>query len=288
MTDTIDRNRSDDLKGLSRRGFGALSVAAGVAVAGVAEAAVEVVEENVNVKTPDGVADAALHYVKGKKGPAVLVWTDIFGLRPVFRDMGKRLAASGYTVLTPNPFYRIGHAPQPTEKPDFSTADGRAKVGALLAALTVEGSTRDAVAYIDFLDSHPATNKKAKAGTVGYCMGGPLVFRTAAARADRAIEGRLELGGQQVRAVRHVGHQVAAVAGDGGGDAQRPHRRRGHLPRRQPGHRHAGQPAPVGAQVQGRLLLRRRRQRRQEPADGQGHAPPSLRRRQGAGNGGGL
>ena len=137
MTDTIDRNLSDDLKGLSRRGFGALSVAAGVAVAGVAEAAVEIVEEDVNVKTPDGVADAALHYTKGKKGPAVLVWTDIFGLRPVFRDMGRRLAASGYTVLTPNPFYRIGHAPQPAEKPDFSTAEGRAKVGALLGALTV-------------------------------------------------------------------------------------------------------------------------------------------------------
>ena len=198
MTDTLDRNRSDDLNSLSRRGFGALSVAAGVAVAGAAEAAVEVVEENVNVKTPDGVADAALHYVKGKKGPAVLVWTDIFGLRPVFRDMGKRLAASGYTVLTPNPFYRIGHAPQPAEKPDFSTAEGRAKVGALLGALTVEGSTRDAIAYIDFLDSHPATNKKAKAGTVGYCMGGPLVFRTAAARADRIAAAMTCHGGNLV------------------------------------------------------------------------------------------
>ena len=185
MTDVIDRERTEESNEISRRGFGVLSVGAGLAVAGAAEAATEVVEENVNVKTPDGVADAALHYVKGKKGPAVLVWTDIFGLRPVFRDMGRRLASSGYTVLTPNPFYRIGHAPQPTEKPDFSTAEGRAKVGALLGALTVEGSTRDAMAYIDFLDSHPATNRKAKAGTVGYCMGGPLVFRTAAARADR-------------------------------------------------------------------------------------------------------
>ena len=110
MTDTLDRTRSDELNNLSRRGFGALSVAAGVAAAGVAEAAVEVVEEEVNVKTPDGVADAVIHYPKGKKSPAVLVWTDIFGLRPVFRDMGRRLAASGYTVLTPNPFYRIGDA----------------------------------------------------------------------------------------------------------------------------------------------------------------------------------
>ena len=126
MSDVIDRDRTEESNDISRRGFAALSVAAGLAVAGAAEAEVEVVEEDVNVKTPDGVADAALHYPKGRKSPAVLVWTDIFGLRPVFRDMGRRLAASGYTVLTPNPFYRIGHAPQPTEKPDFSTADGRA------------------------------------------------------------------------------------------------------------------------------------------------------------------
>ena len=183
MSDVIDRDRTEESNDISRRGFAALSVAAGLAVAGAAEAEVEVVEEDVNVKTPDGVADAALHYPKGRKSPAVLVWTDIFGLRPVFRDMGRRLAASGYTVLTPNPFYRVGHAPQPTEKPDFSTADGRAKVGALLAALTVEGVNRDAVAYIDFLDAHHATNKHAKAGAVGYCMGGPFVFRTAAALA---------------------------------------------------------------------------------------------------------
>ena len=210
MTDTIDRNRSDDLKGLSRRGFGALSVAAGVAVAGVAEAATEIVETDVNVKTPDGVADATLHYVKGKKGPAVLVWTDIFGLRPAFRDMGRRLASSGYTVLVPNPFYRIGHAPQPTEKPDFSTAEGRAKVGALISGLTVEAVNRDAGAYVDFLDGHPATNKKAKAGTVGYCMGGPLVFRTAATRPGRIGAGCSFHGGSLVTATPDSPHLLAS------------------------------------------------------------------------------
>ena len=209
MTDVIDRDRTEESNDISRRGFAALSVAAGLAVAGTAEAAVEVVEEEVNVKTPDGVADAVLHYPKGKKSPAVLVWTDIFGLRPVFRDMGRRLAASGYTVLTPNPFYRIGHAPQPTEKPDFSTADGRAKVGALIQGLTVEAVNRDAVAYIDFLDGHHATNKKAKAGAVGYCMGGPFVLRTAAARADRIGAGVTCHGGNLVTAMPDSPHLLA-------------------------------------------------------------------------------
>jgi len=185
MTDIIDRDRTGESQDMSRRGFAALSVAAGLAAAGAAEADVEVVEEDVNVKTPDGVADAVLHYPKGKRSSAVLVWTDIFGLRPVFRDMGHRLASSGYTVLTPNPFYRLGHAPQPAEKLDFAKPDDRAKLMALTQALTVEAVNRDAVAYVDFLDGHPATDKHAMAGVVGYCMGGPFVFRTAATRADR-------------------------------------------------------------------------------------------------------
>lgn len=185
MTDTIDRDRTDDPKGLSRRGFGALSVAAGVAVVGRAEAAAEVAEEDVNIKTPDGVADAALFYPKGRKSPVVLMWTDIFGLRPTFRDMGRRLAAEGYTVLVPNPFYRMGHAPQPAEKLDFAKPEDRTKLFALAGALTVEAVDRDAAAYVDFLDSHPAANTRAKAGVVGYCMGGPFTLRTAATRPER-------------------------------------------------------------------------------------------------------
>lgn len=198
MTDTIDRNRSDDLNSLSRRDLAALSVAAGVAVVGKAEAAVEVAEEDVNVKTPDGVADAALFYPKGRKSPAVLMWTDIFGLRPAFRDMGRRLASSGYTVLVPNPFYRTGHAPQPAEKLDFAKPDERAKLFALTTPLTVEAVNRDAIAYVDFLDSRPATNKRAKAGVVGYCMGGPFTLRTAASRADRIGAGVSCHGGNLV------------------------------------------------------------------------------------------
>jgi carboxymethylenebutenolidase len=210
MTDTIDRNRSDDLNSLSRRGFGVLSVAAGVAVVGKAEAATEVVETDVNVKTPDGVADAALFHPKGKKSPAVLMWTDIFGLRPAFRDMGRRLAAEGYTVLVPNPFYRIGHAPQPVEKPDFSTAEGRAKVGVLISGLTVEAVNRDAGAFVDFLDGHSATNKHAKAGVVGYCMGGPFTLRTAATRPDRIGAGVSCHGGSLVTDTPDSPHLLAS------------------------------------------------------------------------------
>ena len=198
MTDVIDRERTEESNEISRRGFGVLSVGAGLAVAGAAEAATDVVEEDVNVKTPDGVADAALFYPKGKKSPAVLMWTDIFGLRPAFRDMGRRLASSGYTVLVPNPFYRTGHAPQPPKLLDFAKPDERAQLLALAGALTMEAVNRDAGAYVDFLDGHKATNKRAKAGTVGYCMGGPFTLRTAATRPDRIAAGMSCHGGSLV------------------------------------------------------------------------------------------
>ena len=119
---------------------------------------------------------------------------DYYGNRPY----ANALAREGYTVLVPNPFYRIGHAPQPAEKPDFATAEGRAKVGALISGLTVEAVNRDAGAYIDFLDGHAATNKKAKAGVVGYCMGGPFTLRTAATRPDRIGAGCSFHGGSLV------------------------------------------------------------------------------------------
>ena len=198
MTDVIDRERTEESNEISRRGFGVLSVGAGLAVAGAAEAATDVVEEDVNVKTPDGVADAALFYPKGKKSPAVLMWTDIFGLRPAFRDMGRRLASSGYTVLVPNPFYRTGHAPQPPKQLDFAKPEERAQLLALAGALTMEAVNRDAGAYVDFLDGHKATNKRAKAGTVGYCMGGPFTLRTAATRPDRIAAGMSCHGGSLV------------------------------------------------------------------------------------------
>jgi len=172
---------------LDRRTFAlSAAVAAGLA-ATMAHAETAVVEKDVDIKTPDGVADAALFYPQGKgKWPAVLVWTDILGLRPVFRDMGKRLAAQGYVVLVPNPFYRSGRAPGVTEGIDFSKPEDRPKFMKLAGGISGPNAVEnDAPAFIAYLDGLPQTDRKKKAGTQGYCMGGPLVYRTAAVVPDR-------------------------------------------------------------------------------------------------------
>jgi carboxymethylenebutenolidase len=163
---------------LTRRTFVALGAAA--ALSGTAAyAADSVVETDVSVKTPDGTADAVLFHPGGKGAwPAVLMWPDIFGLRPVFREMGRRLAAQGYTVLVPNPFYRSATSKDILAggaNPDMQKMFGYRN------AIKDEGVDSDAIAYLGFLDAQAATNKKKKAGVQGYCMGGPLSFRTAAA-----------------------------------------------------------------------------------------------------------
>lgn len=172
-------------KELSRRQFGALGLGAGlVAMLPPVANAAEVTESEVEIKTPDGTCDA--HFVHPAKGsaPAVLVWPDIFGLRPAFRQMGKRLAESGYAVLTVNPFYRVKHAPTgaATDFQDPAKRDGLFK---LMQSLTAETNTTDAKAFIAWLDKQSAVDTKKKVGTTGYCMGGPLVLRTAAAVPNR-------------------------------------------------------------------------------------------------------
>jgi carboxymethylenebutenolidase len=138
------------------------------------------------VKTADGVADAALFYPKGKgKWPAVLLWPDVMSLRPVFRDMGRRLAAAGYVVLVPNLYYRVKKAPVVEGAFNFANPDDRAKLTPLRASVTPAGTFKDAEAYVAFLDAQPQTNKAKKVGVQGYCMGGPLAFRTAAATPGR-------------------------------------------------------------------------------------------------------
>lgn len=166
---------------VSRRAFGLMTVAAAGA-AGSARAAVPVVEKEVDVKTADGVADAALYYPEGKGSwPAVLLWTDVVGLRQAFRDMGRRLAGEGFVVLVPNPYYRVKRSPVIEGAFDFNKPEDRAKLGPLRASLTPDGVDRDAVAYVGFLDAQPQTSRKKKVGVQGYCMGGPLSFRAAAA-----------------------------------------------------------------------------------------------------------
>jgi carboxymethylenebutenolidase len=168
---------------VTRRAFVALS-AAGLAAAG--HAADNIVEKDVTVTTPDGTCDAALFYPGGKgTWPAVLMWPDIMGLRPVFREMGKRLAAMGYIVLVPNPFYRGAKADVIATSYDFAKPEGRTALFGFRQAMSDAGVDKDAIAYLAFLDAQPQTNKKKHAGVQGYCMGGPLSFRTAAAVPNR-------------------------------------------------------------------------------------------------------
>jgi carboxymethylenebutenolidase len=170
---------------LSRRTFGLAAVAAaGAATSALAQA--KVVEKDVEFKTADGTCDAALYYPEGQgRWPAVLIWTDIMGLRPAFRDMGRRLADQGYVVLVPNPFYRTKRAPVMDGPIDFNNPDTRKTLMGFMGAMTVDGDARDAQAYLAFLDAQLQTDKTKKAGVQGYCMGGALAFRAAAAVPQR-------------------------------------------------------------------------------------------------------
>ena len=181
---------------LSRRQFGALSLGVGLTamLPRLADAA-DTTESEVEIKTPDGTCDAYLvHPVKGKY-PAVLIWPDIFGLRPAFRQMGKRLAESGYTVLVINPFYRTKKAPTAPEHPDFNDPATRQGLMSLAGTLSPATALTDATAFVAYLDGKPSVDNKRKMGTTGYCMGGPFVFRTASAFPARVGAGATFHGG---------------------------------------------------------------------------------------------
>src|SRR3989440_2484130 len=183
----------------SRRDFIALSVAAGLAAATDSTfAAQPVVETDVTIKTPDGTCDAAFIHPQTGSHPGVLIWTDAFGLRPAMRDIGKRIAAEGYSVLIPNPFYRIAKAPvfDSASSFNFQNEADMAKLRPLMASVNAPSvAEKDAVAYIAFLDAQSQVNKAKKIGTQGYCMGGPLVVKTAAALPDRVGAGASFHGG---------------------------------------------------------------------------------------------
>jgi carboxymethylenebutenolidase len=173
-------------RSLSRRQFSALTLGATLvsALPPVANAA-ETKDSEVEIKTPDGTADAYFVHPATGHHPGVLVWPDIFGLRPAFRQMGKRLAESGYSVLVVNPFYRTKKAPTAPEHADFDDPPTRQMLMSLHDSLSPATAKTDAKAFMGYLDSQSAVDKKRKMGTTGYCMGGPLVFETAAAVADR-------------------------------------------------------------------------------------------------------
>ena len=192
------QNNDDPRPGIARRDFVALSVAGLAATAGPAAAAgPDIVETNVEIKTPDGTCDAAFIHPKIGSHAGVLLWPDAFGLRPAMRDMAKRLAAEGYSVLVPNPFYRVSKAPF-TDASSFSFQNptDMAKLRPLMASVNAPGNAeKDAAAYVAFLDAQKEVNKAKKIGTQGYCMGGPLVVKTAAALPNRIGAGASFHGG---------------------------------------------------------------------------------------------
>jgi carboxymethylenebutenolidase len=176
-----DRQEFEALGRVTRKQFGML-LGAGVAMMLPRVAnAVTVTESEVNVKTPDGMADCYFVHPASGTAPGVLVWPDIFGLRPAFRQMGKRLAESGYSVLVVNPFYRVKKAPTAAAGGATPLAD----VMPLMRALNETTHMTDAKAFVGWLDGQSSVAKNRKIGTQGYCMGGPIAFRTAAAVPDR-------------------------------------------------------------------------------------------------------
>jgi carboxymethylenebutenolidase len=170
-------------KKLTRREFGALSAGAGLSMLLPRAANAQVVSEaNIEVTTPDGVADCYFVHPSSGAHPGVLFWPDAFGLRPAKMQMGRRLAESGYSVLVVNQYYRSQRAPI-VDSTNF--AEVRGTLMPLMGSLNADTQTRDARAFVSFLDSQPAVDQSRKMGTMGYCMGGPFTMRTAAAVPDR-------------------------------------------------------------------------------------------------------
>src|SRR3989442_11427597 len=175
-----DRQEYEARGWVTRRQFG-IMLGAGIAMMLPQVAnAVTVTESDVNVMTPDGSADCYFVHPASGTAPGVLVWPDIFGLRPAFRQMAKRLAESGYSVLVVNPFYRVKKAPT-AEK---GSATPIPQLLPLAQALTESVQMTDAKAFIGCLDRQASGAKNRKLGTQGYSMGGPIALRTAAPMSD--------------------------------------------------------------------------------------------------------
>jgi carboxymethylenebutenolidase len=220
-----DRKQFESLGLVTRKQFG-IMLGAGVAMLlpKVANAAA-VTEAEVNVTTPDGTADCYFVHPTSGTAPGVLVWPDIFGLRPAFRQMGKRLAESGYAVLVVNPFYRVKKAPTA----EAGGATPIAQVRPLAQGLNETTHMTDAKAFIAWLDQQSSVAKNRKVGTQGYCMGGPIAFRTAAAVPDRVGAVASFHGGGLVNANPNSPHLQASktkaqflIAIAANDDAQRP------------------------------------------------------------------
>lgn len=181
-----DTDRELAANSLTRREFAALGTAAALTGASsLSAAAVGLNERDVTVTTPDGECDAFfVHPAKGKH-PGVILWPDALGLRETKKAMARRLASDGYAVLVVNPYYRDARAPLPFDFAAFRTPEGRAKIMPFMQGLVPEKVTRDAIAHVAFLDMQKAVDIKRGIGVQGYCMGGAIAVRTAAAAPSR-------------------------------------------------------------------------------------------------------
>jgi len=207
--DQFEHDRLEyEARGLvTRRQFGVL-LGAGVSMMLPRTAnAVTVTASDVSITTPDGVCDAVFVHPSSGQAPAVLVWPDIFGLRPAFRQMGTRLAESGYAVLIVNPFYRVKKAPT-SEQGGATPID---QVRPLAQGLNEATHMTDARAFIAWLDQQKAVARGRKIGTQGYCMGGPMAFRTAAAVPERVGAVASFHGGGLVTTAANSPHVQAAA-----------------------------------------------------------------------------
>ncbi len=188
MCDQDDFDRMDYARrsALSRRQFGLLTVGAGLASLLPPPAnAAAITGAPVDIRTPDGVCDAYFTHPTAGTHPGVLMWPDIFGLRPTFRHMADRLAQSGYAVLVVNPFYRLEKAPTSLPRADLNDPAIHKELMGMAASLTPGVTVSDARVFVPWLDRQPAVSKAHKMASVGYCMSGPFTLRVAAEFADR-------------------------------------------------------------------------------------------------------
>lgn len=179
---------------LTRRAFGAAAGAAGIGVLwrGAARAA-ELTGSDVEIGTPDGTIDGYFVHPAAGKAPGVIIWPDIFGLRPAFRQMADRLAGDGYAVLVVNPFYRDAKGAVVSENEELFGAIDRLRPYA--KKLTPAAVVSDATAMTAWLDTQGAVDTNRKIGVMGFCMSGSYVIRAAAALPDRVGAGASFHGG---------------------------------------------------------------------------------------------
>lgn len=182
--------------GVSRRDFnkGAVGVALGMFVPTVANA-MDIVEEDVLVDTPDGKADC--YFVRPAKGAhaAVIVWPDIMGIRTSYRLMGKRLAQAGYSTLVVNPYYRTAKGNVIEAGESFGMPEVRERLMPLAKSLSPQTCVSDGRAFVSYLDAQPSVDTKRKIGVTGYCMTGSYTIRLAAAMPERIGAGGSFHGG---------------------------------------------------------------------------------------------